>query len=55
MLALNDVGKSFQTLAPYLLKDLRPFWVTFTFSLTNISKMISNDIWNQPEVMNTVW
>ena len=36
MFALNDVGKLFQILALWLLKDLRPYWVRFTFGLTNI-------------------
>ena len=36
MSAFYDVGKIFPIFAPYLLKDLRPYWVSFTFGLTNI-------------------
>ena len=36
MSVLYDVGRIFQIFAPQLLKDLRPYWVRFTFGLTNI-------------------
>ena len=36
MSALHDVGKIFQIFAPKLLKDLRPYWISFTFGLTSI-------------------